>query len=496
MTSRKINIARRPCLPRFIATFSGLVLAGCAVGPDFKAPAGPDGASYSDKPLRDPKAPTNTIAGGTQHFLTGKDVVFDWWKAFQCPQLDALVEKSLANNPTIPAALAALRQTRELTRAQQGFFWPTIGGGYNAVRQQAAGNVANSSAPGFQSNGRDIAPLQSNSPPFNSSLTWTMQTAQLTVGYTLDVFGGNRRQVESLDAQAEMQRFELEAAYITLSSNVVGAAVQEASLRGQIAATKQIIDVNKKMVAVVRKQVAEGYADRLDLAAQIAQLAQVEATLPPLVKQLDQLSQLHLPRELPVSLPSDIIELRPDVRAAEENLRSANAQVGAALANRLPQFTINGGLGGTSQVFYEMFNPGGPFWTMTGNVGQTLFDGGTLLHRHRAAKEAFLLAAAQYKSTVITAFQNVADSLHALEHDGDALKTALLAEHEAKVTLDLTTHQYENGYANYLGLLNAEQSYQQALMNLVQVQANRFADTAALFQALGGGSYFSSMSID
>jgi NodT family efflux transporter outer membrane factor (OMF) lipoprotein len=329
------------------------------------------------------------------------------------------------------------------------------------------------------------------------------------VAYALDVFGANRRQVESLDAQAAAQRFELEAAYITLASNVVAAAIQEASTRAQIEATEKIIGSNAQALDILRNQKNLGYASSVDLAAQEAALAQAQQGLPPLQKQLEQtrdliralvgnlpdkdvgetfqLTSLHLPRDLPLSLPSSIILQRPDVRAAEEQMRSANAQVGAAIAARLPQFAISGAYGGAASKFSQMFTSGGPFWNISGNVDQTIFAGFTLLHRQRAADQAFVQAAAQYKSTVIGAFQNVADTLHALESDADAVKAAVASERAAKVTLDLSTRQFEAGYVGSLALFSAEEAYRQAVIALVQAQSNRLSDTAALFQALGGG---------
>ena len=296
---------------------------------------------------------------------------------------------------------------------------------------------------------------------------------------------------------------------MTLTSNVVAAAVQEAAARAQIAATKDIIDISTKSLALLRRQFELGYTARLDVAAQEAALAQVQQALPPLQKQLEQtrdlltalagrlpsddpeetfeLATLHLPQDLPVSLPSKLVEHRPDVRAAEDQLHAASAQIGVAIANRLPQFTIGGAAGGLATDFTQMFADANPFWIVAGNVAQTLFAGGTLLHRQRAAEAAFEQAAAQYRSTVITAFQNVADTLYALQHDAESLKTAVAAERAAKVTLDLTVKQQQLGYINYLVLLSAQQAYQQALITRVQSQANRLADTAALFQALGGG---------
>ena len=263
------------------------------------------------------------------------------------------------------------------------------------------------------------------------------------------------------------------------------------------------------MLAALKHQRESGYASDVAVAAQEAALAQVEAALPPLRKQLAQtrdliralvdnlpsqevaetfqFSSLHLPQDLPLSLPSAIIRQRPDVRAAEENMRSANAQVGVAIANRLPEFTITANGSGTATLFTEMFSHGGPGWSIAGDVSQPLFQGFTLLHRQRAAKQAWLQAKAQYRSTVIAAFQNVADSLHALANDADGLQAAGRAEQAAQHSLALATSQYETGYASYLALLSAEQTYDQAVINAVQARANRYADTAALFEALGGG---------
>jgi NodT family efflux transporter outer membrane factor (OMF) lipoprotein len=315
--------------------------------------------------------------------------------------------------------------------------------------------------------------------------------------------------VESLTAQRDAQRFALEATYITLASNVVGAAVQEASLRAQIEATQQIIAADEKSLQILRDQFQLGFAMRIDVAAQEAALAQAQTALPPLQKQLEQtrdriralvgnlpnqevpetfeLDALQLPPELPVSLPASIIDQRPDVRAAEAQLHAANAQVGVAVAAMLPQFPITGTLGGNAAQIPLLFRSGGPFWTLVGGVTQPVFAGGTLLHTKRAASAALKQAAAQYQNTVITAYQNVADTLHASLSDADALAGAVETENAAKVAYDLTRRQMEVGYVNYLILLNAETTYQQALQTRVQAQAARFSDTVALFQALGGG---------
>jgi NodT family efflux transporter outer membrane factor (OMF) lipoprotein len=362
-----------------------------------------------------------------------------------------------------------------------------------------------------QGNGDNLsAPLQTPGvPPYTAPLYYNFQTSELTVGFVPDVFGANRREVESLVAQTAAQRYALEATYITLASNVVAAAIQEASLRAQIQATRQIIEADEKSLRVLRDQLRVGFAMRIDVAAQETALDQARATLPPLQKQFEQtrdlvralagnlpnedvpetfeLEALQLPPELPVSLPAKIIEQRPDVRAAEAQLHAANAQVGVAVAAMLPQFSITGSYGGNADQFSWMFRHGGPFWNLVGNVTQPIFEGGTLLHKKRAADAALKQAAAQYQSAVLTAYQNVADTLHATVSDADALAADVEAENAAKITYDLTRRQMEAGYVSYLALLSAETAYQQALMARVQAQALRYGDTVAMFQALGGG---------
>jgi NodT family efflux transporter outer membrane factor (OMF) lipoprotein len=480
------------------------IAASCAVGPSFHEPVAPAGAGYTTAPLPEATASANVPGGDVQRFVMGQDVSFKWWEAFGSPTLNSLVEQAFRANPTIPAAQAALRQAQEMVYAQRGYFFPTVAADYAFERQKLPGNTATSSAPGVQGNGQDIVPSGPAQP-----VTYNFHTAELTVGYTPDVFGGNRRKVESLKAQAQMQRFELEATYITLASNVAAAAIQEASMRAQIAATKEIIEYNGKSLRILRDKFKLGYAMRIDVAAQEAALAQAKALLPPLEKQFEltrdlmraligklpnqeiaetvDLESLKLPPDLPLSLPSKIIEQRPDVRAAEEQVRSLNAEVGVAVAAMLPQFSITGALGGSATEFPWIFRSGGPFWNLIGGVTQPVFAGGTLLHEKRAADQALLQAAAQYQNTVITAYENVADTLHALISDADALAAAVEAERAAKVTLDLTRERMQDGYTDYLMDLTAGMAYQQAVLGRVQAQAARFGDTAALYQALGGG---------
>jgi NodT family efflux transporter outer membrane factor (OMF) lipoprotein len=289
----------------------------------------------------------------------------------------------------------------------------------------------------------------------------------------------------------------------------VAAAVQEALLRGQINATEQIIKVETEALEILRHQLSLGQIAGADVAVQEAALAQAQASLPPLQKQLAQqrdllaalagrfpsegpsekfeLVDLRLPQELPVSLPAKLVEQRPDVGAAEAQLHSASAQIGVAIANRLPNVTLSANAGYAANVLSQLFGPGNNYWSIAASLTQPIFEGGTLLHRERAARAAYDDAVAQYRSTLITAFQNVADALRVLQSDANALTAAVAAERAAATTLNITRHQLELGQVAYLLFVNAEQTYQQTIVSLVQARANRYADTAALFQALGGG---------
>ncbi len=466
------------------------LVSGCAVGPDFHRPEAPAAAGYTPQPLTATASSHNVPGGEEQRFVKDMDIPRQWWALFESPPLNSLIERSIKANPTIDAAKAALRQARENVAVQRSFYFPTVQANGSASPQKGATET--------------IAPTLTSGASY-----FTLYTSQLTVSYMPDVFGLNRRQVESLAAQAEFQCFQIEAAYLTLSSNVVAAAVQEASLRAQIEATKSIIEVAAKLLEIQRRHLALGYATGLDVAAQEAALAQAQATLPPLEKQLAltrdmlaalagrfpseemaekfDLDALRLPQELPLSLPSKLVEQRPDVRAAEAQWHSACAQVGVAVANRLPQISITGAMGGSSTQIGQMFIPGNTFYNLTGSLTQTIFDAGALLHKQRAAEAGLDQAAAQYRSAVINAFQNVADTLHALQSDADALKAAVAAERATRRTFELTRRQLELGSVNYQAVLAAEQGWQQALIHLAQARANRFADSAALFMALGGG---------
>jgi len=464
------------------------LLAAC-VGPNFKRPAPPSVERYTSGELPKETASASGAGGAAQKFLAEAEVPRNWWTLFQCPQLDQLVLQALRANPEVLSAQAALRQAQENTAAQIGSFFPLVQGSFDATRNRDPTGV-----------------LQPNLA--SGATVYNLFTPQVTVSYTPDIFGANRRQVESLAAQAEAQRFQLDATYLTLTANVVAAAIQDAALRAQIEATKRVIGLEQQSLDVLKRELELGAVAGADVYALEAALAQFEATLPPLNRQLEttrdqlaaltghlpadyepltlQLDQLTLPEDLPLGLPSKLVERRPDVRAAEAQLHAATANVGVSIANLLPQFTITGDIGSTASLMSDLFKPGTGFWNIGVNATQTLLDGGTAYHHVRAAYAALDQAGADYKTAVLTAFQNVADSLHALDTDAQALNAASRAESAAQKSLGVARHQLELGSVSYVALLIGEQTYQQAVISEIQARASRLEDTAALFQALGG----------
>jgi NodT family efflux transporter outer membrane factor (OMF) lipoprotein len=472
---------------RFAIIAGALLLSSCAVGPDFFAPKAPAVSGYTPEKQAAATASTDVAGGEAQRFVMGKDIPGQWWTLFHSPALNELIVEALKSNPTLDAAQASLRQAQENVAAQRGVLFPSLSASLSTTRQKISGAAQ-------------------NNPHFSSIFTFT--NGSLNISYALDIFGGARRELESTEAQERYQRFQLEAAYLTLTSNVVGAAIQEASLRAQIGATQDIIRAEREQLAVLRRQLNLGGTSRAAVLAQEATLSATEATLPTLEKALAQqrilltalagrfpsqevtqtfdLARLHLPEDLPLSLPSRLVEQRPDIQAAEAQLHSASAQVGVATAAMLPQISLSASYGNSVTDASKLFDGPG-IWSIGAGLVQPLFKGGQLLHEKRAAEAAFEAAAAQYKSTVIAAFQNVADALRALQSDAAALAAQVAAERSAQDNLTISRSQYRDGAINYSTLLNAETTYQLAHINRVTAQATRFADTAALFQALGGG---------
>ncbi len=467
------------------------VLAGCAVGPEFRTPAAPDAKTFTSTPLPRETVASPGTGGSAQRFVPGQEIPEQWWELFHSGQLDTLIRQSLAGSPTLDAAQATLREAQENLRARTGtVYYPGVDGSFTASRQKFTGASFGQPAAGGN--------------------TFSLFNASVNVSYVLDLFGGGRRELEALKAQVDYQRFQLEGARLTIASSVVTTAIQESSLRAQILTTQEILAVQEKQLDLVQRQFELGGASRSDVLVQQTLLMQTRALLPPLEKELARtrhllavlagmfpgeaaamhefnIDELRLPRELPVSLPSSVVKQRPDIRAAEELIHAASAQIGVATANLYPQITLAGSLGSEATAIENLFTSGTSIWSLGAGLLQPIFHGGELTARRRAAIAAYDQAAAQYRQVVLQAFQNVADVLRALELDAQTLKAQVAAETAARETLEVTQKQFELGAVRYLSLLVAVRQYQQARINTIQAQAARFADTAALFQALGGG---------
>jgi NodT family efflux transporter outer membrane factor (OMF) lipoprotein len=483
---------RRVLICAAAASMLSAALSGCAVGPNFQPASAPPADGYLPGKLAAPAADRSGPRVAGQHFVNGADVSAKWWAAFKSRPLNDLIKQSVDHNPNLQAAEAAIKNAQYNALAQRGLFFPQLTGDSSSQKFLIA-------------NPGQIPPIPTTGP----QSIYTLFTNQLTVSFTPDIWGGNLRAVENLDAVAEQQLFQLDAAYLALTSNVVTAAIQEASLRGQIAATKRIIGIERDLLDILKRQFSFGQAAQADVLAQDAALAQAEQLLPPLERQLAQqrdlltslagqlsadeivqkfdLAHLKLPTNLPVSLPSRLVDQRPDVRAAEANMHSASAQVGVAIAARLPNIVLSANGGSAAYNLPQSFAAGTGFYTIGAAATAPIFDGFTLYNKQKAAEAALDQAEAQYRATVVTAFQNVADALRALRTDTRAVQAAVRTEIAAKASLDIVQTQLNAGQVNQLAVLNAQQTYLTAAVVRVQTDANRLSDTAALFMALGGG---------
>ena len=467
-----------------------LCLGGCVSGAEFKKPCSPTIASYTEQPLPCKTAQPKGAGGKAQYFIAGKDIPADWWRIFHSHALNNLIKRALKYSPNLQAAQAALREADENLRVSTASLFPFLSVQPSYQRQAF--------------NGAQFGPQNSN-----DLSTFNLYNASINVTYTLDVFGGTQAQIEVSRAQAAYQRFITEATFLTLTSNIVTAAITEASLRASLQATKELVNLQGKTLQITEAKFRLGAVSRSDVLAQQAQLAQMRASLSPLEISLCRtrhalsvligeypseshlpvfnLEDLTLPRDLPVSLPSMLVRQRPDVRAAEELLHAASAQIGVATANLFPQITLSGAYGGSSNFLPELFDTDNILWNILGSLTQPIFQGGALVAKRRAAVAAFEQVSAQYKQTVLQAFQNVADTLRAIEIDAKHLSNQMESEEAALGIFQLTKAQYRVGAVGDLNMLDAERQYLNARINRIQAQASRYADTAALFQALGGG---------
>lgn len=454
------------------------LLAGCAaVGPDFESPAAP---------AIDGFLPGEARRGESARAAT---IPHRWWGLFRSPALNRLIDDAIAHNADLQAAEAAVRVAQANALAQRATLFPSLGASFDSSRQGTPSKTLTSNA----ASGANI---------------YSLHTAQLTVSFTPDVFGGGRRQIESAQAMAQMQAFQRDGVYLTLVSNVAVAAIQEGSLRAQIAVVKRLVGIQQKLLGVLRRQHAAGQIPLQDVVAQETALAQTNMLLPPLEKQLGQqrnliavlsgrlpaegvaagftLASFHLPAHVPLGLPADLVRRRPDVRAAEANLHAMNAQIGVAIANRLPQLTLTGSAGSSAAAISQLFSPGTGVWALAGSLAQSIFDAGAREYKQQAAEAATAQAAAQYRSTVLTAFQNVADVLRTLQADARLVAAATKAEASAQKSIDLIQKQIEEGQVGAPVLITAQQAYLQTALARVQARAAQLSDTVALFQALGG----------
>jgi len=456
------------------------VVAGCAVGPNFVRPDPPAGKSLTAGVL---PAQTMLADGTAQRFVSGQKVTANWWQLFACPELDAVVADSLARSPTLESARATLRMSQDTLRAGYGVFFPQASLAAGANREKY------NPAPGL---------VQAPTTPFN------LFTVSASVSYAIDIWGGQRRQLEALRAQSENQRYALAASYIMLSGNVVNAVVARAAYRAEMDATIASIDLLREQLRITRAQAAGGTVSYANVLSIQSQMASMEATLPPLAQKMDQaadllailsgrlpsegtgsviaLTSLTLPVDLPLSLPSELVRQRPDVLQAEAMLHAANAGIGVATAAMLPSLTLSAGYGiaGTS-------SGSGPFWNVGAGLEQPLFDAGTLWYQRKAAIEARAVALGGYRQTVLSAFQQVADTLRGLQHDAETLHAETEAVDAADGALRLVQANYAAGVSNYLQVLVADAQYLLAKTGYVQAVGQRLQDTVALYLALGGG---------
>ncbi len=464
------------------------LLGGCAAGPDFIPPEAPTVTNYTATELSERTAAAPVALGESQSFVANAPVNARWWEQFGSPKLDALIERALQSSPTLEAAEATLRQARDTLEARAGATrLPQANVGLGAQRQQV-----NNAASGLAGGER----------------LFNLYNASVDVSYNLDLSGGNRRALEALAAQVDYQQFQLDGARLTLVANVITTAITQAQLAGQIEASERILAAQEEQLDITRRRVALGAASQTEVLALQTQVEQTRAGIPQLRNKLEQanhllavlvgqppglaamsqftLADFSLPTELPLSLPSELARKRPDIRAAEALLHAATARYGVAVSNFYPRITLSASAGSQALTTAGLFGSGSLVWGLAGQLTQPLFNGG-LRAEARAAEAEIDAAAANYRQTVLQALRNVADALRALDHDAQALAAYAGADAAAQESLQLIEQQHALGAASYLQLLVAQQQAQQTRISLIASRAQRLADTATLYQAMGGG---------
>jgi NodT family efflux transporter outer membrane factor (OMF) lipoprotein len=464
-------------------------LTSCTMGSDFKRPNAPVVQSYTMGPQPERTADTGAGGGGVQRFSSQQSIPSDWWMLFKSEKLNALIQRGLNNSPTLVSAQARLQQAAELFTAQSGSTtYPQID-----INGQVGRQKFSPAAFGFP----------------GPTSTFNLYNASVSATYAFDFFGGARRQSEALKSQVDYGRFQLQGAYLTLTANIVTAALEIANRSAQISSTNEIIALEQEQLGFVELQLDRGTVALPDVVAQRASIAQTRATLPllekALVKAQHQLAVLVgdvpgsadiplftlddfvLPQDLPLSLPADLVRQRPDILAAEAMLHRANARVGVATANLYPQLSLSASFGPITADAGDLFRSESDIWSIGARLMQPIFHGHALHAQRRAVEAEYAQAAADYQQAVLVAFQNVADVLRALEIDARGVQTQLDAAALARQSLELVQQQFQFGAVNYIPLVTAQRALQQSLLGVAQARATRYADTAALFQALGGG---------
>lgn len=485
--SRKIDILGPGNLRALWAFAALLVLApACTVGPHYHSPAPPTVATYTPEAQPNTTVTSPGVAGSAQHLNPSMDIPAQWWTLFRSPELDRLVRDALANSPTLAQATARLKEAQEESNARTGATkYPAVNSNISAQREQV-----------------DLATF---GVPFPSPPPFGLLNGSVAVSYALDLFGANRRLVESLNAQVEYQSWQLQGARLMLAGNVVSVAIRQAQLRAQIDLTRQMLVLQQQQLDITEQRVQAGGLAQYNISQQRTLVEQTRATIPPLEQQLDMvnhqlavligkspgeahieaitLDKLRLPEELPASVPSSLVRQRPDIRAADALIHRASADVGVATANLYPQITLSAsaGLVGTS------FTSGGSVWNFGAALAQPVFNGGALRAEKRKAVAAYEEAGAAYQLVILQAFEQVANSLRAIDHDAQTLQARTEAAVQAAATYNMATQRYAAGGISQFSLLDAQRQYLQTSIDRTSSAASRYADSASLFQALGGG---------
>ena len=479
-----LHKARVP-MARAIVLACVLSVGSCAVGPNFARPTAPSSARYTADTLRAEEA---SASDTVQHITLGREIEGNWWTLFRSDAIDQLVKQALEHNRSLVASKATLAQAQELALAQAGSRYPQVGLTAAAGRQQYGKEF--------------LGPI--GIPPF------TYFAVGPTVSYTLDYTGGVARSVEQQYALAEVERHQLDAAYLTVTGQAVMQMLAIASARAQMATVETILMQDRDNLRLVQTAFDSGSVAREDIVTAQSQIANDMTLLPPLRQDLAKarhalsvvlgrapasgippdvdLEQITLPLQLPVSLPSELAHRRPDILAAEARLHAATSAVGVAQSNLYPRIQLSASVGQQSLKADQLFDRASNAWSIVSGLTAPIFDGGTLRAEKRAATDAMHASAANYEQTVLEAFAQVADLLEALDHDAEQLDAQAQAQQAAQSSLDLARLSYQEGNAGVLLVLDAERSYQQARLGYVRAVVQRYVDTVQLFLALGGTS--------